>query len=59
MDLRGSYKWNENIQFYGALDNVFDTPPPNIASTTGGSGSSNLYYDGIGRKFRLGIRFTY
>jgi outer membrane receptor protein involved in Fe transport len=59
MDLRGSYKWNDNIQFYGAVDNVFNTPPPNIANTTGGSGSSGQYYDSIGRKFRVGLRFSY
>jgi outer membrane receptor protein involved in Fe transport len=57
--MRGSYKWNDNIQFYTALDNVTNTPPPNIASTSGGSGSNLLYYDGLGRQYRIGMRFNY
>ena len=28
LDLRGTYRWNDNIQFYLSVDNVFDTPPP-------------------------------
>ena len=59
LDLRTSYKWNDNIQLYGALDNVTNVPPPNIASTTGGSGSSLTTYDGIGRKYRVGLRFNF
>ena len=31
LDLRGSYNWNGNIQFYAAIDNVLDTPPPTVA----------------------------
>ena len=30
LDFRGSYRWTDNIQFYGAVDNVLDTPPPSI-----------------------------
>src|SRR4051812_37807308 len=28
MDLRGNYRWNDNISFYGAIDNALDNPPP-------------------------------
>ena len=28
LDLRGTYRWNDNMQFYLSVDNVFDTPPP-------------------------------
>ena len=28
LDLRGTYRWNDNIQFYLSVDNVFDTPAP-------------------------------
>jgi outer membrane receptor protein involved in Fe transport len=59
LDLRGSYKWNDNIQLYADLDNVTNAPPPNIASSSGGSGSSAVYYDGIGRQYRIGLRFNY
>ena len=64
LDLRASYKWNDNIQFYGAIDNVINTPPPIPAGTTS---ALNFYdqsirddiYDAIGRAFRIGIRVKY
>jgi len=62
-DLRGSYAWNKNIQFYGAIDNVFNTPPPIIpTSSIGGSLPAAIrsdIYDVIGRAYRIGIRFTF
>jgi outer membrane receptor protein involved in Fe transport len=55
-DFRGSYRWNDHIQIYGALDNAFNTPPPHIPST--GSGGTNCaFYDCIGRAYRIGVRF--
>ena len=64
LDLRASYKWNSNIQLYGAIDNVINTPPPIVAATTN---ALNFYdqsirddiYDAIGRSFRIGIRVKY
>jgi iron complex outermembrane receptor protein len=60
MDLRGSYRWNDNVQFYGAIDNFWDTPPPN---TIGTNGTSNVavktYYDTLGRMYHAGIRFSF
>ncbi|MEP6830966.1 MAG: TonB-dependent receptor [Rhizomicrobium sp.] len=66
LDLRGSYKWNDNLQFYAAVDNVINTPPPNIPSTQA-QGQNAYYfsairediYDAIGRQYRVGIRFNY
>jgi len=55
-DLRGSYRLNDNVQFYGAIDNAFDTPPPNIP-TIGGGGFNCTLYDCIGRSYRVGVRF--
>ena len=55
-DLRGSYRWNDHIQIYGAIDNFFDSPPPNIP-TIGGGGTSCQTYDCIGRAYRIGVRF--
>ena len=66
MDLRGSYKWSDNIQVYGALDNVTNVPPPSVAASA--TASSNPWqafttipsvYDAIGRSYRLGIRVNY
>jgi len=65
LDLRGSYKWNDNVQLYGAIDNVTDVPPPlvpSLASNVKAQGSlvpTATTYDLLGRKFRLGIRFNY
>ena len=55
-DFRGSYRFNDHIQLYGAIDNAFDAPPPNIP-TIGGGGFSCISYDCIGRAYRIGVRF--
>jgi iron complex outermembrane receptor protein len=64
LDLRGSYKWNDNMTFYGAIDNVINTPPPIPAAS---ANALNYYdqstrddiYDAIGRSFRIGVRLKY
>ena len=55
-DVRASYRWNDHIQLYGAVDNAFNAPPPNIP-TIGGGGTSCISYDCIGRAYRVGVRF--
>jgi outer membrane receptor protein involved in Fe transport len=55
-DFRGSYRFNDHIQLYGAVDNAFDAPPPNIP-TIGGGGTACNIYDCIGRSYRVGVRF--
>ncbi len=55
-DFRASYRWNDRIQMYAAVDNAFDAPPPNIP-TIGGGGTSCITYDCIGRQYRIGVRF--
>jgi iron complex outermembrane receptor protein len=55
-DFRGSYRWNDHIQLYGAVDNAFNAPPPNIP-TIGGGGENCIIYDCIGRAYRIGVRF--
>ena len=63
MDLRGSYKWNDDVQLYGAIDNFWDTPPPNTvstnANTNGGSTTDVSTYDTLGRMYHAGIRFSF
>ena len=64
LDLRLSYKWNDNIQFYGAIDNVTNVPPPITPGTTNSQnfydqGITDYIYDAIGRQFRVGIRVHY
>jgi iron complex outermembrane receptor protein len=55
-DFRASYRWTDTIQMYGAVDNAFNAPPPNIA-TNGGGGTDCRIYDCIGRAYRIGVRF--
>jgi len=55
-DFRGSYRWTDHIQMYGAIDNFFNAPPPNLAQV-GGGGTSCVIYDCIGRAYRIGVRF--
>ena len=64
LDLRGTYRWNDNIQFYLSVDNVFDTPPP--VTVAGGSTSNNglstvnaSQYDILGRMWHTGVRFSF
>ena len=54
-DFRASYRWNDNILLYSAVDNMFNAPPPNIASASGG-GTDCRIYDCIGRVYRIGVR---
>jgi iron complex outermembrane recepter protein len=61
LDLRLSYKWNDNISLYGAIDNVTNVPPPITPGTTNSQnfydqGITDFIYDAIGRQFRVGIR---
>ena len=55
-DFRASYRWNDHIQTYAAIDNAFDAPPPNIPGI-GSGGTSCISYDCIGRAYRIGVRF--
>jgi outer membrane receptor protein involved in Fe transport len=63
LDLRGNYKWNDNISFYSAIDNALDTPPPyvlmSVRSTVHPQATATTTYDMLGRQFRLGVRFSY
>jgi iron complex outermembrane receptor protein len=51
MDARLSYRWNSNITFYSAVDNLTDVPRPEFGS--------NAVYDVLGRTWRAGVRFSY
>jgi outer membrane receptor protein involved in Fe transport len=55
-DFRASYRWSDHINLYGAVDNAFNAPPPNLP-TVGGGGTSCIIYDCIGRAYRVGVRF--
>ena len=64
LDLRGTYKWNDKIQFYGSVDNTLDSPPPEVVGTNTNNLSLNTatagsVYDTLGRLYHVGIRFSY
>ncbi len=63
LDLRGSYKWNDNVQFYTSIDNTLDTPPPmtvgTAPGTNGGSSTTVGVYDTLGRMYHAGVRFSF
>jgi outer membrane receptor protein involved in Fe transport len=64
LDLRGSYRWNENVELYGAVDDALDTPPPEIIQTNNVNSFANGntradVYDALGRVFRGGVRFSF
>jgi outer membrane receptor protein involved in Fe transport len=65
LDLRGSYDFNENWQFFAAVDNILDIPPQMKPGTqdgvqsNGGPTHSVTAYDLLGREVRLGVRFNF
>jgi iron complex outermembrane receptor protein len=58
MDLRASYRWSAHLQIYGAIDNVTDVAPPQVVSTSGGTGTNQMVYDALGRAIRMGVRIN-
>ncbi|HWJ70739.1 MAG TPA: TonB-dependent receptor [Sphingobium sp.] len=64
-DLRASYELTENVRLFGAIDNMFDLAPPNVAVS---SAHATSYYstavrgdihDTIGRSYRVGARLRF
>ena len=60
-DLRGSYKFDNGIQLYAAIDNVLDRYPPVVgfdgnALTGFESPFRDDLYDAYGRVWRIGVR---
>jgi len=61
LDLRASYSWNDNIQFYGAIDNVTNAPPQVVPPMYTGSSYQQIgaQSDMLGRVMRVGVRLNY
>ena len=47
--------WGRKVQLYGRIDNLLDKDPPWQIS---GPGVNGMFYDSIGRQYRVGVRFT-
>jgi iron complex outermembrane recepter protein len=64
LDLRASYDWSENLQFFAAVDNLFNIPPALVPGYSGGIQSNGgpthtvTQYDLLGREVRIGLRFN-
>lgn len=54
LDLGASYKINDEFELFGVVNNVLDKDPPLAASAQGGT--NQVYFDPIGRYFKLGAR---
>ncbi|AJP70798.1 TonB-dependent receptor plug domain-containing protein [Sphingomonas hengshuiensis] len=52
---------NRSVEFFGVINNLMDTDPPMLPSgTIGGANETStnpVYYDTIGRAFKVGFRF--
>ncbi len=62
LDLRGTYRWNDNVQFYMSVDNVFHTPPPltvGYSPSTNGGTTIARDYDILGRMWHAGVRLSW
>jgi outer membrane receptor protein involved in Fe transport len=66
VDLRSSYQVTDSIQIFGAIDNLLNQAPPNVAAgpTRGFSATyfapvRNDIHDSIGRAYRLGVRANF
>jgi outer membrane receptor protein involved in Fe transport len=53
-DLNASYRINDRLELFGVVNNLFDRDPPLAASAQGGT--NQVYFDPIGRYFKVGAR---
>ena len=65
-NLAGSYDFKirgSTLQFFAAVDNVFDKTPPVAAGTglggNGNGGTNPVFFDTLGRSYRIGLRASF
>lgn len=54
LDLNLSYDINDQIEVFGVINNLLDSDPPAAGSAQGGT--NQVFYDPIGRYFKVGAR---
>ncbi len=59
VDIGATFKFNENLQLYGKIDNLFDKDPTASPQTNTGLDVNPALYDTLGRIYRAGIRFNF
>ncbi|HWL48208.1 MAG TPA: TonB-dependent receptor [Sphingomonadaceae bacterium] len=57
-DLTAGYKINETIELFGAINNLFDKDPPPVPNAQS-LATNPVYYDMIGRSYRIGARVNF
>jgi outer membrane receptor protein involved in Fe transport len=65
--LAGSYdfslKGNSKLQLFATVDNLFDKDPPIAAGSgfggNGNGGTNPVFFDALGRAYRVGVRATF
>lgn len=59
-DLRLGYDWSKKTSVFLGVNNVMDTPPPNVATGRIYAGIlSAVRYDNIGRYFHMGLKYSF
>ncbi|WP_206185521.1 TonB-dependent receptor domain-containing protein [Sphingosinicella sp. CPCC 101087] len=48
---------DRKVEFFAAVNNLFDRDPPRIPGPSGGT--NQILFDPVGREFRVGLRFEY
>jgi len=60
IDINGRVRITQAIEFYGAIDNLFNVDPPLTPNAiTAPSYASSVFYDRIGRFYVIGARFRF
>jgi iron complex outermembrane recepter protein len=63
-NLSGSYTFEnlmgtESFQIFGAISNLLDKEPPLALGTNGNGGTNPVFFDTMGRSYRLGVRLAF
>jgi len=59
MNLYGSLKITDRMQFTATIDNLFDRDPPVAGYATQGQAVNGQLYDKIGRSFMFGVNVKF
>ena len=59
IDLSATYELSDSLLIYGGVNNLFNTDPPLLAGAAPGLNTDTATYDAIGRRYFLGITYTY
>jgi len=54
LDVNASYRFDNGVELFGVVNNVLDKDPPLVATAQGGT--NQVYFDPIGRYFKVGVR---